>query len=499
MRCSKDQKGHILIITLLLLGLGTAVVVGSLDMTSSLSKTVASKKVRTKEVNKAEAGIQEALSWLRQNSQQLITPFRREEFYKRFEKTAPTVGANDTGNFSVPTMVKLKDTQFSAILSNDTAVVTPQFPETWDITTNRAFDAIAEFSSADLRDVKIRLTLVNALPDDPALDYGPPPAATPDTDFYPIYRIDAFTDNDKGSHFYALLSGDSNHIFDMGLYGQDYLEINQPCDSFISQNGAYSNASKRANCPAGSNSTSAIHKNEEIYGSLQTNGSINAAPPYGGETCADFEPNCPNKGETCAGEDCGVPLLEIFRDWNVYCPAGTSQAVPNPLPAELTVNSSDPTDSCWDGLKLSAGDTIKLSSTASPYYISVLDFANNSRISFEPDDPNGTIEIYTQKIVGDKLNGNMVINSGGNPTQLKIYYLGTDPLTLNGTAAIYAGIVVPNARVTVSGTFDYYGALLAKELELNGSGQFHYDESLGGSGLISDMQYKIHELSQRYR
>jgi hypothetical protein len=502
MKTNNNQNGNVLLISLILCGLAGLVAIGVLDSTRGAVATVSAKKIDRAQNSIAQGGVPEATSFLRRYSQQMVNPFRRDEFYQRFTKTSATVGTNDTNNFAVPTFVKLKDTQNSSMIVSDSDMGTAAFPATWDITTNTTFDASGNFLSADMGKSKIRLTLVNAIADDPAKDYGPPPSNAPETDFYPVYRIDSYNANDTGSHFYSYITGVSRHVFDMGIYGQDYLEIRQECDSYISANGAYSATTKRANCPAGSNSTSQVFKNEEIYGSLQTNGSIVATSPWGGNTCKDFTAGCPNKGETCAGEDCGVPLLDIFKDWATYCPTGTSQAaVTAGAATTLTVTSGTPANSCWDGLTVGPNKHATLTSTAFPYYIRTLDIANNGDLKFVPDNASKPIQIYVQTIVGNSLNGNMVINgaAGATPKNVMIYYLGTADLTLNGTASIQAGIVAPKAGVTVSGAFDYFGALLAKRLTLTGSGKVHYDESLGGNGAISDMQYKIYDFSQRYR
>jgi len=499
-----DESGNVLLISLILFGLAGLVVMNVVDTTRGALSTVGAKKVATAQNTIAQSGVNEAISFLRKNSQQMVNPFRRDEFYSKFTKGDASVGVNDIKNFTVPTFVKLKNTSNSAILISDTDVGTSAFPVTWDITANSSFDSPEQFLSAELGKAKIRLTLMNVIADDPSKDYGSPPSAAPDTDFYPIYRIDAFTDNDKGSHFYSYISGDSTHVFDMGVFGQDYLEIRQECDSYISANGAYSAATKRPNCPAGSNSTAAVHKNEEIYGSLQTNGTVTATAPYGGETCADFIAGCPNKGETCAGEDCGVPLLDIFKDWSVYCPTGSAKPVLNvtgtsATPQTIVVASGSASDSCWNGLTLGSNKAAVLTSTAYPYYIKRLDLANNATLLFQPDNAAKPIQIYVEEIVGNRFNGTQYLNSAGTPKNLMIYYLGTTDLILNGSAAIQAGFVAPKAGVTVQGSFEFYGALLAKRLTLTGSGKIHYDESLAGQGSISDMQYKLHDFSQRYR
>ena len=291
------------------------------------------------------------------------------------------------------------------------------------------------------------------------------------------------------------------HRFDYGLYGEDYLELRQACDSFLSSVGSYSSAIKRANCVAGSNSTSAIHKNEEIYGTLRTNGTITATPPFGGQTCADFTPNCPNKGETCAGDDCGVPLLDDFKPLAQYCPS----TLPNPpatggtLTIPANPESTNPPGNCWNTVTVNAGKTLMLTSVGSPYYIKTLNLANSAVLSISPSVANGTVEVYVETIVGDKFNGTQMVNTSGRPTQFILNYIGTNALLLNGNAAMNVALTAPFASVTVSGSFEYSGALLAKQTYLTGSGGFHYDESLGGSGPVTDAQFRLKDLIPYYR
>ena len=495
MRSNDEEKGYALLIVLVLIAISFLALETILEQDSVTIKTQYSTRQRTRQFYNTEGGVSDAISWLRVNSQSLVTPFTKANFYDSFDRTAPSIGDNDAGSQTVPTKIKLRNTNDSAILVNGTNLGTAAFPFTEDITTATTFDAAAEYAALSLNKVRVRITLVDAIADDPALDYGSPYLGNPppDTDFYPIYRVDAFTPGADKAHISTTVVGDLIHLFDMGIYGQDYLEIRQPCDSYLSSVGVYSTGSRRARCPAGSNSTSAVHKNEEIYGSLRTNGSIDAHPPYGGETCADFVSGCPNKGETCAGEDCGVPLLETFQSWSSYCPTDQGNYT---LPGDETftiVDSvpADPeilaTDRCWATVTVPAGTTLTLESTNSPYYFKTLDLQNNSNSVFEivPDTPGGKVALYVETFVGNKINGVQVVNALPNaPTQFELYYLGTNTLTLDGNADMQAALVSPNAPVVVSGNFDYFGALLAAHLTLSGSGGIHYDESLGGSGRV---------------
>ena len=202
-----------------------------------------------------------------------------------------------------------------------------------------------------------------------------------------------------------------------------------------------------------------------------------------------------------------MPLLEHYDTWATYCPS-QKPSVTYSVDDTLSVVDSDPSDAeilpidrCWEEVIVNTGTRLTLDSTNSPYYIKTLDLKNNSTsiIDVNPSPAGGTVELWVEKIVGDKLNGNQSINSTGRPVQFHLIYLGTDPLTLNGNADMNVGLVAPNAEVTVSGNFDYHGALLAKRLTLTGSGGIHYDESLGGTGDISDIQFRLREVAQYYR
>ncbi len=495
-----NESGYAVLTVIVLAALSLFIATASLQYASNHARTTYATKTRTAEFYKSETTLNRALSWLRVNSQSLITPYRQDEFYSNFEFDTPAIRDNEGSLFSVPTRIKMVGANNAAILSNDSNLATAQFPIANNIFTGSSFDAKTIFSSADLGEGIVRITVIDAKPFDPTKDYGPPPNPAPETDFYPIYRIDAMTDTDDGAHVYGITMGSVVHMFDYGIYGETNLELRQPCDSYNSSDGLYSTAIRKANCRAASNSTASVHKSEAVYGTLHTNGDITEESPYGGDVCSDFTSNCPNKGETCAGEDCGVPLLENFEDWSTYCPTDRGD-VTYTVDDSLAPTSSDSADNCWNKITVNNGTTLVLTSTSHPYFIKTLELKNNSNsvIDVQPDSATGAVVVYVETIVGDKINGNQAFNTSGRPVQFHLFYLGTNPLTLNGNAAMNVALVAPAAAVTVSGSFEYSGALLAHELYLTGSGGVHYDESLGGLGPAIDTQYRLRELVQHYR
>ena len=239
-------------------------------------------------------------------------------------------------------------------------------------------------------------------------------------------------------------------------------------------------------------------KNEALYGFLETNGPIVEESPYGGDVCADFQAGCPNEGRKCSGEDCGVPLLEQFSTYSVYCSSNQGPLVVGiGDTVDLTITGTTRHDRCWSSVEINRDGTLILSDTAGGYYFESIDFKHGTAaLEADPDTAGKYVDIYVGEIVGDKINGNQVINASARPFSLRMYYLGTNALTLNGNAAMYMGLVAPRADIYVTGSFEYYGALMGKTLRLNGSGSIHYDESLAGASKVNDYKYTLMNVRQ---
>jgi len=496
---AKSEKGYILLGVIVLVAVAAVIVGSSLELTSTSSRTTLAGMQRSNEYYQAEESLSAAASWLREQSTGMVLPFSRNNFYTFFDKSSPSYGTNDTSTFKVHSKIKMQGTSSSIMLTNDSSMGASAFPATTDSMTGAAFSASSVFPSASLGDKKVRVTLVDAVPVDASKDFGDTDSgnATPQTDFSPIYRVDAMDSTTTGSHLYGYLVGSLQYDFGIGFYGKNYMEARQPCDSYLSNNGAYSNASKRSNCSIGSNTEIRIHQNTNIYGTARTNGSITASSPYGGKVCSDFASGCPNPGQTCTGAACNVAALPNYNTWNVYCPTNQGSVAPgSTLP--LTVTGNNPNQKCWSSVTVGAKEVVTLTSTNFPYFIDTLNIANNGRLNFAPSPATGTITLYVRTITGDKFNGGQVFNTNNKPYQLRIHYLGTNALTLNGTAAMNAFLVAPYAPVNVQGNFDFAGGIKALELTFTGNGSLHYDES-GDITTLQDISYKLRNVSQYYR
>ena len=258
---SSDEAGYIMITILLLTVVAMLTLTMSLSVMGDSLRTHAMDRIRDDRFFEAEASVAKTLAWMRKNSQKLTNICRPEEIYDQFELGDPDVGSNDVSRLNVPSRVRKKNTNNSVFLANNNSLGTADFGTTIDITTEANWDAQGSFTGSDLGNGLVRVSLITAFPVDPSKDYGPPPSPMPETVFNAIYRIDVLTDAVSGTHLSADILAEPIPLFTYGVYGQDYLEFRQPCDSYDSEAGPYNTSTNRnANCGAGSNSDSQIHK-----------------------------------------------------------------------------------------------------------------------------------------------------------------------------------------------------------------------------------------------
>lgn len=492
-----SQSGFTMIVSLIVASVAALFLCRELARSSVSAHSVAASQDRGANYLAAEDGFNKVLTWMRSNSTGLAMQFSRNNFYTNFTRNPyPTTGVNDTAPVTVPSRMIVKNTTNSIVLTNSASLGTSAFPTGTDTVTGATFNPVTSFANTSFGGQLVKISLMDAPPMDSTKDYGPPPAQAPATDFVPTFRIDSMNGTNSGAHVFGTVKATLSINYGMGFYGRDLLNISQPCDSYLSNNGAYSNATKRANCSAGSNSIGEVHLNTDLYGSLKTNGSINSSPPYGGNVCADFTSGCPNTGQTCQGASCGVPGLPTYSPWATYCPQTQGATI---IAANTTLTAGNtPATSCWTSITVNNNKVLTLTSTTNSYFIDTFNIANNSVVAFSPSPNTGTINLYVRNFSGNSFNGNQIFNSSNKPYQLRIHYLGTNALTMNGTAQMNAFVVAPYAPVTVSGNFTFQGGIKATSLALTGSGAIHYDES-GDITTISDVMYRVKNFEEYFR
>ncbi len=520
----KTEAGYMLVAVLLFVMITAFAGASAAGVLGSGIQTMSTTNSRTAEYFVNERVFGEAVQWMRDNSTGMTDVFGRTKFYSVFKRRSSSIGSNDQGIFRVPTKIGPRsEPGKSIVLVSDPVLLQGSasseaqgsFPLTTDTKSGAAFDPLSSLKTTRFNGKKVRITLVDAIPVEPSKDFGDS-GAPPQTDFQPLYRLDVL-DREKvsqqgilgaqkspssrtffketGGHLFGHVLGKLQYDYGVGFYGRDQVEIRQPCNSYISNSGPYSSASARANCPVGSNGNVAILNNTNVYGSVYTNGAISSSPPFGGKVCANS--TCSEPGTTCQGSSCQVPGLPNFSAWSTYCPSNRGSVTPT-SGSLLTVSGNSPNQRCWSRVTISNNRVVTLTSSDYPYFIDVLDISNTGRLNFAPSPATGTITLYVRTITGNTLNGNQVFNVNNKPYQLRLNYLGTERLRLNGTAAMNAFIVAPSAPIDVLGNFVFRGGIKATALTFTGNGSLHYDES-GDITTLKGVSYQIRNVTQFYR
>lgn len=471
-----NQAGYVLVGVLVLVGLAGIVSIGMLDSAKATAKTRAIVKTRSTYYYEVEQTLNSVVTWLQDNSKNLVGGFLKADFEANYDFGVPSNGDNEGEHFQTPTLVKVKGTSDTPMLSNNAFFGTSNFPNTKNIDSGASFDPVASFQAANIGPANARLVMVWA-------------QETADS-YRPIFRIDVLTGNnpDRGVHSFSYVySKLNNGGFVPGFFGKTKFETgsaNNECYSFLwEHNGTtWTKGAARGNCTVGSDGTVSLKsKVNGTASSLQDDG-IELLPPGGQAT------------EYCEGSGCHSVSLPDPGTWAANCP-------PTAPSATIASNTTYASGACYQNITINNNRKLRLTDTSNPYWFKSIDFKGNfSNLEFPTIPPDEKIQIYVETIVGGHLNGNRKTNVGVNaPHQVEIIYIGTAPLTLNGTADLGAIIIAPYAKVNMLGTFTMDGGVLAQELSISGNAKMNFTENFGATPAVSDMSFTLRKASQRYR
>lgn len=486
-RYLEQESGYMLVAVLFVLTLSIMVTTGLMSSASSHSKIRATVDTQSDSYYEVEQTLGKVVGWMQDNSKYLVTPFNSTNFNTNFDMGSPVLGDNEGVNFAVPTMVKMKGTSDSVMLSNNDFFGESAFPATTHIDTSASFDAIEEFENADFGNANARVILVWA--------------RLTDGNYEPIFRVDVITGNnpDRGVHSYSyiytnLVTAPIVSPF-LGFYGEDSLSTNtsnNQCNSYkyTYASGAWSRGAVRSNCSIYSSSNMTIRS--RISGNALTNVSSGISLSGSGLI----------SGTSCQTSGCHTVVPTSLNTWATDC--ATNQG-------DLTISSntvltpagSAPSQNCWQDITVNSGRTLTFNSTTYPYHIRTLRLIGTGRIAFPTIASGSQVALYIDRIFGDSINGNSFYNNNNSPQVVKMYYTGNNALTLNGTAEFNVCIDAPSANINLNGNFIYYGGIKAQNLSATGSAIFNTDEDgCGGTTTttaLSDIGFSLRKASQRYR
>jgi len=473
-----NDAGYTLLGVLVMTTLGLVLAGGMLDTAASNARTRALVQTRANYYYQVEETLNKTVGWLQLNSKYLVSAFEEANFNDNFDLGSPTLGTNEGQHFSVPTMVKMKGTNNSVMLSNNDFFGVPAFPSLTHVDSGSSLNAIQAFQNADLGEANARVILVWA--------------RESDGDYEPIFRIDVVTGNnpDRGVHTFSYVySTIVSSTGGTGFYGKNWLDLNTPNNVCVSyqysfSGNAWSKGAPRANCHIASDGP--IDISSKVQGTAQTlqEDGVNYNPPGGNVS-----------GDVCEGPHCHSYTLPPVQPWASSCPTHNG-------PVNVPSKSSHPLPSgdCYEDAYIPNQSKLQLTDTENPYYFKSIDFGGaHANLDLGVLPPGEKVQIYVEEFDGNTLNGNRLINNSNAPHQLEIYYVGSEELTFNGTSQINAVVYAPNAKVNVLGNFNFYGGILAKELYVGGNSTVNYDEMMGSTPVFSDLNFALRKASQRYR
>jgi hypothetical protein len=505
--CRRKEEGYVMLGVIMLVALTLLVTAGMLESSSSNSKTRALVTTQAKNYYEVEESINRVVGWLQANSKNMARAFLAENYETvNFTTTAPTIGSNEAEQFHVPTMVKIKGTNQSVMLSNNDFFGTPAFPVTTNIDTGASFDAVDAFRHADLGTPNARILLVWARETAGAYE--------------PVFRIDVITGNhpDRGVHSFSYVyanvvpggTGSGGAFY--GKYDFHMQSASCECRSkrYTYSGGAWTMGGDGNYCEVATNGIDdgVMYIHGKVYGYAKT------LIPDGIQIQSPG-----NVSSRCEGSSCHSYSITPFATWASTCPGtalGTDISIGNgTLPTgnwrDVTVTGTATIPpGCYRKITINNQKQAILSGTDAPYNIQKLVWGgNNAKLSFGaiPETPVEKVVTLNVEFLDGQggnanrsaLEGGKTINSNNAPHQLVVNYTGTLPLDIGGNVSIGANVTAPSADVTVIGTAAFFGSIKAQRLTVSGNGNLYYDEALGVVSPISDINYELKKTSQRYR
>lgn len=472
---TKDS-GYAMLGVLFLLMLGGIISTGLIVSSGTAIKTRSLVKLRSDRFYQVEDTMNKVVNWLQSNSKNLVGAFSEANFDTNFTVGDPAIGINEGQQFRVPSMVKIKGTTNSVMLSNNEFFGTSAFPATTHVDTGVAFNASSAFQSADLGEANARIVLMWA--------------RQTGGNYEPIFRIDAVTGNnpDRGVHTYTYVHSTlTTSGGGAGFYGRTFTNLGTPNNDCYSlkytHNGtSWNSGAQRSNCPVSSDGVVSVKS--KVFGTASSKQDPGVVLNNGGNV----------SGGICQGSGCTTSTLPAVNSWATYCPGNTTD-----INASSDVTLA--TGGCYRNISISNKKIVTFSNYDNPYYVRMINFSGaQGNIAFGTIPTDKKVKIFVEVPSSNyNLNGNRLINTVNAPHQVEIVYIGSTPLTLNGTSQISANIIAPLATVNVLGNFNMYGGIQANALDVSGNARLFYDEGLGGSPVVSDLHYALKKTGQRYR
>jgi hypothetical protein len=126
-------------------------------------------------------------------------------------------------------------------------------------------------------------------------------------------------------------------------------------------------------------------------------------------------------------------------------------------------------------LSVQKNQPVTLDGTGSPSnpknYVISGNWATNATVTV-----NGYVAVYVTGSID--LTGSAIVGNTDQPMKLRIYDTGTKSVSVGGSSKQYMELYAPQSPITVNGTPGFYGSMIGKSIDLIGTSEIHYDESM---------------------
>jgi hypothetical protein len=126
---------------------------------------------------------------------------------------------------------------------------------------------------------------------------------------------------------------------------------------------------------------------------------------------------------------------------------------------------------------ISIGAKGSLSLEPGTYYINSI--SENAKGSLSITGPT-TIYVKTDLDLG----GQGVMNPLGDPTQLTVFYAGSNEMKMAGGSQAFVEVYAPNAPLKLVGTSDFFGSFVGLNVTIQGTPEIHYSTSSLNTNLL---------------
>ncbi len=248
----------------------------------------------------------------------------------------------------------------------------------------------------------------------------------------------------------AVIENTGNTLFDRALWGIDYVDL--VGTSFID---SYDPA-RPYDSTTNSGDLGAIGSNGTVRG--QGGATIQGDVAYGPTGSISLGINT-----TVTGDIIHLPEPRYFPPVPSFS-VGTSSDTIHPS------NGKSPTPTLSPGLYGSLTVHGPVILEPGSYYMDSLSVSSQGEIHV-----SGPTTIYVK--TSFDLEGNGVINDSMSPSNLTIFYAGTDTAKLAGSSSVAIEYYGPSAPLVLTGGSDYFGSFVGKTVDANGGTNIHFSES----------------------